>query len=112
MPGTGDTQFFSGRSIQIALKVKTGEGVSSTDFIDYTLSITNADFSEIYGWFGDKTINKKTRPLDMGFFEDLSESSLSFNAPQVSFYISNGFGVPMGLNMGGISSTNSKGTTE
>ncbi|UXX80695.1 hypothetical protein N7E81_06235 [Reichenbachiella carrageenanivorans] len=110
VPGTGNTNFFSG-VFDSTLKVKTGEGVSSTDFIDYTLSITNADFSEIYGWFGDKTINIENQTVDMGFFEDLSENSLSFNAPQVSFYISNGFGVPMGLNMGGISSTNSKGTT-
>lgn len=110
VPGTGNTNFFSG-TFDGTLKVKTGEGVSSTDFIDYTLTIANADFSEIYGWFGDKTINIESQTINMDFFEDLSENSLTFNSPIVSFYVANGFGVPMGLNMGGISSTNDKGTT-
>lgn len=91
------------------LKVKTGDFINGTEIINYTLTIANADFSEIYGWFGNKTIDMTNQTIPIEFFEGISENGLIFNNPQLIFYINNGFGVPMGLNFGGISSSNADG---
>ncbi len=105
-----NTNIFTG-AFDGTLKVKTGDFINGTEIIDYTLTIAGADFSEIYGWFGDKTIDINNQTIDIDFFEGISENGLVFNNPQLNFYINNAFGVPMGLNFGGVSSSNANGTT-
>ncbi|SMD34124.1 hypothetical protein SAMN04488029_1850 [Reichenbachiella faecimaris] len=104
-----DQNIFSGE-FSGTLKVLTGDFVNGTEFISYTLTITGAEFSEIYGWFGDKTIDIESRSIDIDFFEGISENGLVFNNPQLNFYINNSFGVPMGLNFDDVSSSNANGT--
>ncbi|MEO9965236.1 MAG: hypothetical protein ABJF11_05585 [Reichenbachiella sp.] len=103
------TNLFSGQFDGI-LKVKTGDFVNGTEFINYTLSITDADFSEIFGWFGNKTIDIESQSIDVDFFEGISENSLEFGSPEMNFYVENSFGVPMGLNLSGISASNAEGS--
>lgn len=90
--------------------VETGDFINGTEQITYTLTITGAEFSEIYGWFGDKPIDIENQTLEIDFFEGISENGLVFNNPQLNFYINNGFGVPMGLNFGDVSASNVDGT--
>ncbi|MEP5362424.1 MAG: hypothetical protein ABJQ37_01195 [Reichenbachiella sp.] len=105
-----NTNIFTG-AFDGTLKVKTGDFINGTEFINYTLTITGAEFSEIYGWFGDKTIDINNQSIEIDFFEGISENGLVFNNPQLNFYINNAFGVPMGVNFTGVSSSNANGTT-
>lgn len=105
-----NTNIFSGQFDGV-IKVKTGDFINGTEFINYTLTISNADFSEIYGWFGDKNIDLANQSIEIDFFEGISENGLIFNNPQLNFYINNAFGVPIGLNFGNISTSNANGTS-
>lgn len=105
-----NTNLFSGLFDGV-LKVQTGDFINGTEIIDYTLSITNAEFSTIFGWFGNKNIDIESQTIELDFFEGISENGLVINNPQLNFYIDNSFGVPMGLNLDAISATNSDGTT-
>lgn len=108
--GPGNVNLFSGKFDGI-IKVKTGDAINGTEEINYTIDIKDADFSEIYGWFGDKTISLQDKTINADFFKGFSESGIVFGTPQINFYTDNSFGVPMGLNLGGISSTNESGTS-
>ncbi|MDW3212267.1 MAG: hypothetical protein R8N23_20520 [Reichenbachiella sp.] len=105
-----NTNIFTG-DFDGVLKVKTGDFINGTEIINYTLTITNAEFSEIYGWFGDKTIDLADQSINIDFFEGISENGLVFNNPQLNFYINNAFGVPMGLNFENISTSNADGSS-
>ncbi len=109
MVRVGNVNQFSGQFDGV-IKVKTGDFIIGTEQINYTLTITGAAFSEIYGWFGDKTVDIQDQTIEMNFFEGLSEFGLYFNQPEINFYIDNSFGVPMGMNLDGISASNAAGT--
>lgn len=104
-----NTNLFGGQFDGI-LRVQAGDFVNGTEFINYSLTITGADFSVIYGWFGNKTIDIQNQSITVDFFDGLSENSLEFGSPEINFYIDNSFGVPMGLNLGGISASNADGS--
>lgn len=93
------------------LKVQTGDFINGTEIIDYTLAITNAEFSTIFGWFGSKNVDIESQTITLDFFEGISENNLVINNPQLNFYIDNSFGVPMGLDLAAISASNSSGTS-
>lgn len=105
----GTNNLFSGQFDGV-LKVKTGDFINGTEFINYTLTITGADFSEIFGWFGNKNIDIESKTIAVDFFEGISENSIEFGDPQINFFIDNSFGVPMGLNLDALSASNAGGT--
>ncbi len=104
-----DANLFSGQFDGL-LKVKTGDFINGTEVFNYSLNITGVGVSEIYGWFGSKTIDIPDKTTKVGFFEGISKNSLVFSNPQVNFYIDNSFGMRMGLNLDGISVSNADGT--
>ncbi|MEO9805540.1 MAG: hypothetical protein ABJF04_19935 [Reichenbachiella sp.] len=106
----GSKNLFTGQFNGI-LKVKTGDFINGTEFINYTLTITGADFSEIFGWFGNKNIAIESKTISVDFFDGISENSVEFGDPQINFLIDNSFGVPMGLNLDGLSSSNANGVS-
>lgn len=109
--GPGNVNIFSGK-FDGTIKVKVGDNVNGTEQIKYTIEIQEADFSEIYGWFGDKTVSLQEKTINADFFKGFSESGIVFGTPQINLYISNSFGIPMGLNLDKISTSNESGTSQ
>lgn len=106
----GNENFFHG-FFTGTINYEGGTLITGSEQITYTLTITDAEFSKIFGWFGDKTISIENKSIEIDFFEGISEDGFVFNNPQLNFYIDNGFGVPMGINFDDISATNASGNT-
>lgn len=106
----GTQNFFDG-IFNGTINYQGGTLITGSEQITYTLTISGAEFSEIYGWFGDKTVDIESRSIEIDFFEGISDNGFEFSNPQLNFYLDNGFGVPMGLNFDNVSATNAGGTT-
>ena len=101
---------FSGR-FDGTLQVKTGDEIMATDKVEYTLTVEDAGFTGVFGWFGDDVVDMQTETIDLSFFQDISEDGLKFKSPEINFSIINSIGIPMAIGLDGISTTNASGTT-
>lgn len=91
------------------LDVKAGESVNPTDFLSFTLTIDNPEFISLFGFFGSNASVIQDQSIELDFFEDIEPGGLEFNTPEINFTIENSFGIPVGVLMEGISSSNTSG---
>jgi hypothetical protein len=92
------------------LKLEGGESGTSDQRINYDLTMNGALFSVIHGWFGNLDIEIQSQTIEIDFFEGILEEALVFGDPRVNFYLENSFGVPLGMVLNDISSSNADGT--
>lgn len=81
----------------ISIFLNPGESIAQNDSIAITLVYEDQEFEILYGKFGQDRINVGNETLDVKFFSDLGESGLRFGSPEINFYFSSSFGLPMGV---------------
>jgi len=77
----------------------SGAGVNSGDQVEIILTITNIDFTSIFGYVGNYELMSEAGDLELNFFESLSDGYIEFEDPQINFNIHNSFGVPAEINI-------------
>jgi len=77
----------------------SGAGVNSDDQVEIILTITNIDFTSIFGYVGNYELMSEAGDLELNFFESLSDGYIEFEDPQINFNIRNSFGVPAEINI-------------
>ncbi len=92
-----------------ALDVKTGESINVNDFLSLTLTISNPEFKNLFGFFGANETSIQDQSLKLDFFKDIDPLGLEFNNPEIIVNIENAFGIPVGLSFGGITAFNEDG---
>jgi len=105
--GSGEN-VFSGSFIAENIQLNIGDQISPTDFFEFNLSFTDAEFETIYGYFGVKEADIHDQSISFDFFDEL-EGDISFNEPEVSLTVENAFGMTLGVDLSGISVSNADG---
>ena len=89
---TGDTE------LRLEFRVvldNSGNGISSSDRIDIATNFTNMEFESIYGYVGNYQLAGETGNFEIDLFDNTLEGDIFFEAPEVTFHIDNGYGVPV-----------------
>lgn len=92
-----------------SINLKAGQSIKTTDFILISVSTGNTVFSGVVGYFGEDDIVVQDQSIDIEFFNDIEPFGLELNDPQIILNVENSFGVPIGVNLGGITATNIDG---
>ncbi|RJE71886.1 hypothetical protein [Reichenbachiella sp. MSK19-1] len=90
------------------LKITSGSSVSKTDQFRYRIDIADVEFETIYGYFGEKDFEIQSQTIEMDFFDEL-DGDIRFGSPEIRLIVDNSFGVPMGLSLSSIISSNTAG---
>lgn len=93
------------------LNLSDGGRVNPDETLDYNVTIQDVEYETIYGFFGTKSFDIQSQTVDIAVFEDIGENGFVFKSPEINITLVTSFGVPMGIDLSGISSTNSEGTT-
>lgn len=91
------------------IDIKAGQSVSSSDYIFITFNTSNTQFSSVFGYFDEKEITVQDQTIALDFFNDIEPFGLEFNSPEIVLHIDNSFGLPIGISLAGISSSNDNG---
>ncbi|MEQ6121566.1 hypothetical protein [Reichenbachiella sp. MALMAid0571] len=91
------------------VNIKAGQSVNSSDYIFLTFNTSNTQFSSVIGYFDEKEITIQDQTIDIDFFNDIEPFGLEFKSPEIVLHIDNSFGLPIGISLAGISSSNSDG---
>jgi hypothetical protein len=92
-----------------AINLKAGQSVNTADFILISVSTGNTVFSGVAGYFGEDDIIIHDQIIDIEFFNDIEPFGLELSNPQIILNFENSFGVPIGVNLEGITATNING---
>ena len=104
----GDENIFTGTFVG-TLYPEVGDQIQPAEALDYTIEITNVTFQTIYGYFGQKDFELQSQEIEIGFFEDIDVGGFTFKSPEITLTIDNAFGVPMGIDLSQITSSNGSG---
>ncbi len=91
------------------VNIKAGQSVSSSDFIFLTFNTSDTQFSSVIGYFDEKEITVQDQTIEIDFFKDIEPFGLEFKSPEIVLHIDNSFGLPIGISLAGISSSNDNG---
>jgi len=86
---------------------------NSSTFINYSLELSNLDYSVIYGYLGKQTITLDEQSFDLPFFEKIMEGSFHFEQPELKIKFENSFGFPLSFSFSRFdASTKNKGSLQ
>lgn len=91
------------------INLKPGQSVNDTDFILITVNTQNTSFSSVVGYFGEEEITVQDQTIDIEFFKDIEPLGLEFESPEIKVNVKNSFGLPLGLSLAGLTSSNEDG---
>ena len=80
-----------------------GDNISTTDKLDYTISLENPVVKSAEGDFKQSAFNVSSQSFDMDFFNEIGEGSLIFEEPILKLSATNEYGFPIGIKLEGIS---------
>lgn len=83
--------------IDYTVSVPQGGNMEPTDAVDFELSILDAEFSQVFGDIGSKTLDTDSHQFELDFFATLGEGDLVFANPKVHLNFTNSFGFPIGV---------------
>ncbi len=89
--------------LNASVQLEAGDALDGDEFLLVRVNILSSDFEVIFGSFGLDTFQVAERREELKFFDDLGGTGLSFEAPQVAFTVSNGFGIPVGVDFSDVS---------
>ncbi|MFY0651208.1 MAG: hypothetical protein JXQ96_04205 [Cyclobacteriaceae bacterium] len=95
--------------VNATISLKAGQSIAPTDFILATLSTTNTSFSAVIGYFGEDDIVVQDQSIDIEFFKDIEPNGLEFREPEIIVNFQNSFGVPIGITLDGLATSNDQG---
>ncbi|MEQ9286844.1 MAG: hypothetical protein RIG77_08055 [Cyclobacteriaceae bacterium] len=104
-----DPQNFFSVVVTGTINLKPGQSVDNTDIIVITVNTHNTTFSSVIGYFGEDEIVVQDQVIDIGFFTDIEPLGLEFEGPEIIVNVANSFGLPLGLSVAGLTSSNENG---
>lgn len=91
------------------LDVKAGESVDINDSLTITFTISNSIFSSLFGFFEVDLIKIQDQSIKLDFFKNIQPQGFVFNTPKINVIIQNTLGIPFGILLSGISTSNPVG---
>ena len=84
----------------------TGQPITGSENLDLTMNLTNLEFKNITGYFGQQTLGSFTDSMLLKIFNNPIQGSLSFTNPKMTFTVENSFGIPITVNFNNLSTVN------
>ena len=84
------------------INLEAGQFVSATDVLSFNLTFRNQNFQAIFGFFGQDALNVGNNSIDVSFFQDFG-TGIIFERPEMQLQFENSYGLPIGLDLSGIS---------
>ncbi len=83
--------------------IPVGGNLSATEGVDFSVSIRNSQYSDLFGNVGNQRLSIELSAVDLSFFSIFTNGDLRFADPKVDFFYQNSFGFPLGMNYSAIS---------
>lgn len=84
----------------------TGQPITGSENLDLTMNLTNLEFKNITGYFGQQTLASFADSMLLKVFNNPIQGSLSFTNPKLTFTVENSFGIPITVNFNNLSTVN------
>ena len=84
----------------------TGQPITGSENLDLTMNLTNLNFKNITGYFGQQTLANFADSMLLKVFNNPIQGSLSFTNPKLTFTVENSFGIPITVNFNNLASVN------
>ena len=84
----------------------TGQQLVGNENLNMKMNLTNLNFKNITGYFGQKTLASFTDSMLLKIFEDPLPGNLNFTNPKITFTVDNSFGIPITVNFNSLSTIN------
>ena len=84
----------------------TGQSITGSENLDLTMNLTNLEFKNITGYFGQQTLASFADSMLLKVFNNPIQGSLSFTNPKLTFTVENSFGIPITVNFNNLSTVN------
>ena len=84
----------------------TGQPITGSENLDLTMNLTNLEFKNITGYFGQQTLASFADSMLLKVFNNPIQGSLSFTNPKMTFTVENSFGIPITVNFNNLSTVN------
>jgi hypothetical protein len=85
----------------------TGQPISGSESLDFTIGISNMSFENVTGYFGQQSLASASDSILMKIFNNAVEGTFSFTNPSLKFIINNSFGIPIDMNFSNLQTVNS-----
>jgi hypothetical protein len=84
----------------------TGQPITGSENLDLTMNLTNLEFKNITGYFGQQALASFADSILLKVFNNPIQGSLSFTNPKLTFTVENSFGIPITVNFNNLSTVN------
>ncbi|MEQ6121947.1 hypothetical protein [Reichenbachiella sp. MALMAid0571] len=93
------------------INIPVGARTKASDNLDIKIVISEIEISQIFGDFGLTEVTLQNQSIDLDFFEDFSSTGLALNDPKVKFEITNEYGIPIKLDLSGMTARDNNGNS-
>ncbi len=98
---SGDSNVFL-VDLNIEITVQAGSNIPPGSEFAVNVLYANQQFSQLYGDFGQDTLNVGNETLGISFFDDFDNDAIIFGDPTLTFDFRNSFGIPLEVDFGGL----------
>lgn len=96
-------------SINLTANLGVGEDINM-DQVSVVVEFLGQEFRILFGKMGRDTVDFTTQTLNIGFFQDFGGEGIEFGGATMTFDVTNSFGIPIGLGLGGVYGEENDGT--
>ena len=89
-----------------------GQPVLPSNSLDLEIQLIDAGFHSIYGEFGTRELVSDPESISLDFFDNLFEGSFRLDEPSISVELTNSYGIPLGIDFGSLTFSNSEETQQ
>lgn len=86
----------------------TGQPIIGNESLNLTMNLTDLEFKNITGYFGQQVLTSVSDSILMKIFNTPSPGNLTFTNPTLTFTIDNSFGIPVEINFSNFASVNTE----
>lgn len=84
----------------------TGQPITGNESLDLTMNLSNMEFDNVLGYFGQQTLASASDSILVKIFNSASDGVFSFTNPSVKFVVDNSFGIPITMDFTNIQTIN------
>ncbi|TNE54829.1 MAG: hypothetical protein EP338_05785 [Bacteroidetes bacterium] len=93
--------------VDVVVKVTgTGEPINGDEKLSMTMSIADAEYHYVKGYFGQQTVGQSIDSVLLRVFQNAADGTFELRNPYVNFFIENSFGFPIQINLGNLKTIN------
>lgn len=86
--------------------VGTGNGVIGNESLNFNFSISDIQFKNLFGYFGQQDLGLANDTILLRIFDNSTEGYFEFFDPKIKFFFDNELGLPATINFGDIKTIN------